>query len=132
MDEKKVIYIADDDFSIREPLQTFLEDAGFVVRVFETGDALLTEFSKNPSDLVISDVMMPGSSGFIVCKEIRRFSHVPIIMFTSRDSDLDYQTALDLGSDDLFVKPANPMNIVSCVKAIFRRIEFERKKYKGH
>jgi len=75
---------------------------------------------------VVLDVMMPGSSGFTICKKLREISHVPIIMLTARDSDLDYQTAMDLGSDDFFTKPASPMSIVMRVKAIFRRIEYER------
>ncbi|MCL2198730.1 MAG: response regulator [Defluviitaleaceae bacterium] len=124
--EKKLIYIADDDYSIREALKTFLENSGYDVLIFETGDLLLTAFENKPSHLVILDVMMPGSSGFTICKEIRRFSHVPIIMLTARDSDLDYQTAMDLGSDDFFTKPVSLMSVVSRVKAIFRRIEFER------
>ncbi|MDR0271780.1 MAG: response regulator [Clostridiales bacterium] len=127
--EGKLIYIADDDYSIREALKTFLENAGFTVIIFETGDLLLTAFENRPADLVILDVMMPGSSGFTICMELRKFSYVPIIMLTARDSDLDYQTAMDLGSDDFFTKPASPMSIVARVKAIFRRIEFERLKY---
>jgi DNA-binding response OmpR family regulator len=126
MEQKKLIYIADDDYSIREALKTFLENADFEVLTFETGDLLLTAFENKPADLVVLDVMMPGSSGFAVCKELREFSHVPIIMLTARDSDLDYQTAMDLGSDDFFTKPASPMTIVSRVRAIFRRIKFER------
>jgi len=126
MDEKKLIYVADDDYSIREALKAFLENAGYEVIIFETGDLLLTAFENKPANLVILDVMMPGSSGFTICKELRQFSHVPIIMLTARDSDLDYQTAMDLGSDDFFTKPASPMSIVARVKAIFRRIEFER------
>ncbi|MCL1843088.1 MAG: response regulator [Defluviitaleaceae bacterium] len=126
MDERKLIYIADDDFSIREALKAFLENADYDVKAFETGDMLMSEFEKKAADLVILDVMMPGSSGFTICKELRRFSYVPIIMLTARDSDLDYQTAMDLGSDDFFTKPASPMSIVSRVNAIFRRIEYER------
>ena len=123
----KLIYIADDDYSIREALKTFLESADYTVKAFENGDSLLAEFDRKPSDMVILDVMMPGKlNGFGVLKEIRAKSIVPIIMLTARDSDLDYQTGLDLGSDDFFTKPASPMNIVMRVKAIFRRIEYER------
>ena len=124
--DRKLIYIADDDYSIREALKTFLENADYEVQAFETGDLLMTAFENKPPDMVVLDVMMPGSSGFAICKEIREYSHVPIIMLTARDSDLDYQTAMDLGSDDFFTKPASPMSIVSRVKAIFRRIEYER------
>ncbi|MCL2215516.1 MAG: response regulator [Defluviitaleaceae bacterium] len=126
MDIPKLIYIADDDYSIREALKTFLENGGYEVHAFEDGDSLLEAFFEKPSNLVVLDVMMPGSSGFKICEELRKVSHVPIIMLSARDSDLDYQTAMDLGSDDFFTKPTSPMSIVSRVKAIFRRVEFER------
>ncbi|MCL2356547.1 MAG: response regulator [Defluviitaleaceae bacterium] len=127
MDEKKLIYVADDDPAIREALKMFLESmGGYEVIIFEDGDLLLAEFKSRPSDLVILDVMMPGSSGFVICQELRTFSHVPVIMLTARDSDLDYQTAMDLGSDDFFTKPTSPLNVVSRVNAIFRRIKYER------
>jgi len=124
--EPKLIYIADDEDTIREALRTFIESAGYGVRAFENGDLLLVAFKETPADLVILDVNMPGSNGFTMLREIRKISHVPIIMLTARDSDLDYQTALDLGSDDFFTKPTSPMSIVMRVKAIFRRIEYER------
>lgn len=127
--EKKKIYIADDEMNIRMAIKAFLENAGFLVEDFENGDLLLEAFSKNEADLVILDVMMPGSNGFVICKELRKISYVPIIMLTARDSDLDYVTGLDLGSDDYLTKPFSPMALVMRVKAIFRRLDFERKSY---
>lgn len=125
MEPKKSIYIADDEQNIREAIKTFLESDGYTVSAFGTGDLLLECFLKTPSDLVILDVMMPGSSGFTICSEIRKVSTVPIIMLTARDSDLDYATGLSLGSDDYFTKPFSAMSLVMRVKAIFRRIEFD-------
>ncbi|MCL2204034.1 MAG: response regulator [Defluviitaleaceae bacterium] len=122
----KCIYIADDDTYIREALKTFLESAGYQVEAFETGDLLFAAFREKPSDLVVLDVMMPGSNGFTICKELRKVSFVPIFMLTARDSDLDYQTGLDLGADDFFTKPVSPMTFVMRVKALFRRIAYER------
>jgi len=126
MSEAKKIYIADDETTIRLAIKTFLENAGYTVADFETGDLLLAAFAESPADLVVLDVMMPGSNGFVVCKELRKTSHVPIIMLTARDSDLDYATGLDLGSDDYLVKPFSPMALTMRIKAIFRRMEFER------
>ena len=125
----KKIYIADDETNIRLGIKTFLENAGYEVYDFETGDALLAAFIENPADLIVLDVMMPGSNGFVICKELRKASHVPIIMLTARDSDLDYATGLDLGSDDYLVKPFSPMALTMRIKAIFRRIEFERQSH---
>ncbi|MCL2364263.1 MAG: response regulator [Defluviitaleaceae bacterium] len=122
----KLIYIADDDNYIRDALKVFLENAGYQVEAFENGDALLTAFAERAADLVVLDVMMPGSNGFTVCRELRRVSYVPIFMLTARDSDLDCQTGLDLGADDFFTKPVSPMTFVMRVKALFRRIAYER------
>jgi len=124
--DKKLIYIADDEYSIREALKAFLESADFDVVPFETGDDLYTAFQEKPADLVILDVMMPGSSGFIICKALREQSDIPIITLTARDSDLDYKIAMDYGSTDYFTKPESPMNIVSRVKSIFRHMEYQR------
>jgi diguanylate cyclase (GGDEF)-like protein len=125
----KKIYIADDEANIRIAIKTFLENAGYAVTDFENGDLLLAAFNEREADLVILDVMMPGSNGFVICKELRKISRVPIFMLTARDSDLDYATGLDIGSDDYLTKPFSPMALVMRVKAIFRRLEFERKSY---
>lgn len=127
MDKLKKIYIADDEENIRLGIKAFLEGNGYLVLDFENGDLLFEEYSKNPSDLIVLDVMMPGSNGFVICKKIREKSTVPIIMLTARDSDLDYATGLDLGSDDYLTKPFSPMALTMKIKAIFRRIEFEKR-----
>ena len=131
MEEQKLIYIADDDVSICDVVKAFLEKAGHRVICFESGDLLLSAFESNPSDFVILDVMMPGTSGFAICRELRKISYVPIIVLTARDGEMDYQTAMDLGSDDFFTKPVSPLSIVSRVNAIFRRIEYERIKHEN-
>lgn len=127
---QKTIYIADDERDIREAIKTFLENAGYIVCAFEDGDSLLAAFREKPADLVILDVMMPGSNGFTCCKALREISYVPIFMLTARDSDLDYQTGLDIGCDDFFTKPISPMTLVMRTKALFRRIAYEREALK--
>jgi DNA-binding response OmpR family regulator len=127
----KMIYIADDETNIREAIKKFLESEGYAVTAFENGDLLLAAVNETPADLIILDVMMPGTNGFVICKELRKLSHVPIIMLTARDSDLDYMTGLDLGSDDYFTKPFSPMDLVLRVRAIFRRMEYDRQLYQG-
>jgi len=122
----KRIYIADDETNIRNVIKAFLESAGFGVEDFENGDLLMAAFAQNPADLVILDVMMPGSNGFVVCRELRKISCVPVIMLTARDSDLDYATGLELGSDDYLTKPFSPMALVMRVNALFRRMEYDR------
>jgi len=123
---QKLIYVADDDANIRSLIREFLVKDGHAVEVFPTGDGLLAEFNKRPCDLVILDVMMPGSDGFAVCAALRRMSAVPIIMLTARDAEADYVAGITLGSDDYFTKPVSPMMLVMRVRAIFRRIEMEK------
>lgn len=123
---QKNIYIADDEQNIRDAIKSFLENGGYCVTAFENGDALLAAFQEQPCDLVILDVMMPGSNGFTICLKLREISTVPIIMLTARDSDVDYATGINLGSDDYFTKPFSALSLVMRVKAIFRRIEFDK------
>lgn len=124
----KLIYIADDEANIRRLVKMFLENEGYEVKDFENGNLLLSEFENKECDLAILDIMMPGDDGFEICTQLRKKSTVPIIMLTARDSDIDYITGLTLGSDDYFTKPFSPMALVMRVKAIFRRIDFEKNK----
>ena len=130
MEEKrKRIYVADDDDNIRQVVKTFLCSDGYAVEDFPTGDLLLERFYREPCDLVILDVMMPGRDGFAVCTELRKLSTVPIIMLTARDSENDFAMGLGLGSDDYITKPFSAMALLMRVRAIFRRIDFESQKH---
>lgn len=122
----KLIYVADDEANIRMLVKRFLESADYVVKEFETGDLLYNEFMVNPCDLVILDIMMPGSNGYEICTKLREISIVPIIMLTARDTEADYYKGITSGGDDYFTKPFSPMSLVMRVKAIFRRIELEK------
>ena len=126
--DAKRIYIADDEDNIRQVVRTFLTSDGYQVEDFPTGDLLLERFRQEPCDLVILDVMMPGSDGFAVCTALRGISTVPIIMLTARDSENDYAMGLGLGSDDYITKPFSAMALLMRVRAIFRRIDFESQK----
>ncbi len=127
--ETKTIYIADDDDNIRQIVRTFLASDGYAIEDFPTGDLLLERFREKPCDLVILDVMMPGSDGFAICSEIRGISTVPIIMLTARDGENDYAMGLGLGGDDYITKPFSAMALLMRVRAIFRRIDFESRKH---
>lgn len=120
------IYLADDEKNIRDVVASFLESEGYRVLSFADGEGLLEAFTAKPADLVILDIMMPGLDGFEVCKRLRKFSTVPVIMPTARDSDLDYATGINLGSDDYFTKPFSAMALVMRVKAILRRVAYEK------
>ena len=120
-----LIYIAEDDKNIRNLIDSFLKKEGYDVSAFETGDELYEKFQQQPADLVILDVMMPGSSGFIICTKLREISTAPIIMLTARDTEEDYISGISLGSDAYFTKPFSPIKLVMQVKAMLRRIEMD-------
>lgn len=121
----KRIYLADDDKDIREIIKTFLLSDGYEVECFETGDDLYSRFIQQECDLIILDIMMPGTNGLDICKKIRIDSSVPIILLTAKDTDADYITGITYGSDDYIVKPFRPTLLMARIKALFRRIELE-------
>ncbi len=122
------IYLADDEKSIRELLHSFLASDGYTVRSFESGDALLEAFRQEPAELVILDIMMPGTDGLDVCRELRSVSDIPIILLTAKDSELDYVMGISQGSDDYLTKPFRPTILLMKVKALLRRVEMDRGK----
>ena len=122
------IYLADDEKSIRELLHSFLASDGYTVRSFESGDALLEAFHREPAELVILDIMMPGTDGLTVCRELRSVSDIPIILLTAKDSELDYVMGISQGSDDYLTKPFRPTILLMKVKALLRRVEMDRGK----
>lgn len=122
-----MIYLAEDETAIRETIISFLSSEGYQVIGFENGDALYDQFIKQSCDLVILDVNMPGNNGFEITKKIRQNSIVPILLLTARDSDLDYATGINLGSDDYFTKPFSAIALVMRVKALLRRVEMDLK-----
>lgn len=124
MNEK--IYMAEDEEKIRETVKAFLDSEGYEVSAFPNGDLLFEKFLESPCDLVILDVLMPGSTGFQITKKIREISTVPIIILTARDSDIDYATGINLGSDDYFTKPFSAISLVMRVKAMLRRVKLDR------
>ena len=121
----KLIYAADDEENIREILKSFLIDSGFEVEVFATGDALYEAFLKKPCDLAVLDIMMPGTDGLTICKNLRAISKVPIIILTAKDSEMDYVAGMTYGGDYYLMKPFRPSMLVMRIKALFRRIEME-------
>lgn len=132
MNETICIYAADDDPNILNLIKLFLENEGYHLKTFPTGDELFQAFQQKPCDLVILDIMMPGTDGITICHHIRQISKVPIIMLTAKDTDADYITGITAGSDDYFVKPFKPTVFTVRVKALLRRIEMEREKNTHH
>lgn len=120
------IYYAEDEQELREIVAAFLQNDGHTVTTFATGDLLLAAFRQKPCDLVILDIMMPGTDGIGILTALRTISTVPVILLTAKDSDSDYYSGLALGSDDYITKPFKPMLLAAKVQALLRRVQFEK------
>ena len=119
------IYIADDEKNIRDLITKFLECDGYSVTAFETGDELMEEFLKKPCELVILDIMMPGTDGLTICRQLRTITDVPIIMLTAKDSEYDYVRGITLGGDDYLTKPFSVAELLARVRVALRRVAFD-------
>lgn len=115
------ILIVEDEASFSDPLSWLLEREGHEVVVREDGRSGLEEFTRNPADLVLLDVMLPGMSGVEVCRELRRESSVPIIMLTAKDSEVDKVVGLEIGADDYVTKPYSARELLARINAVLRR-----------
>ena len=127
----KTIYIADDERITREILISSLSDSGFSVQAFDSGDELYNHFLSCPCDMIILDVLMSGTDGFVVCSWLRDKSSVPIIILSSKNDEIDRITGLRLGCDDYIIKPFSPLELVARVNALFRRIDLDRRELKN-
>jgi DNA-binding response OmpR family regulator len=117
------ILVVDDDEKLNQLLKRFLKDYGFDVYSAVDPDEGLKKVRTVLPDLVILDVMLPGMTGFDVCKRIREFSSVPIIMLTARGDVMDKVVGLELGADDYLPKPFEPRELVARVQAVLRRVQ---------
>lgn len=116
------ILIVEDEPSIADTLLFVLQGEGFSV-TWKTlaGDALKL-LQTTPIDLVIMDVGLPDITGFEACKQLRKFSNVPVIFLTARGDELDRVVGLEIGADDYVVKPFSPREVAARVKAILKRV----------
>jgi two-component system response regulator RegX3 len=115
------VLVVEDEESFSDALSYMLRKEGFEVAVSATGTGALTEFERNGADIVLLDLMLPEMSGTEVCRQLRQKSHVPIIMVTARDSEIDKVVGLEIGADDYITKPYSPRELVARVRAVLRR-----------
>jgi two-component system, OmpR family, response regulator BaeR len=116
------VLIIEDEEKIATLLRDYLERSGFRASLIDRGDGAVPFIKHNTVDLILLDIMLPGMDGLEVCREIRKFSSVPIIMITARVEEVDRLLGLEFGADDYICKPFSPREVVARVKAVLRRI----------
>lgn len=117
------IMVVDDDKNILELVSIYLEKEGFEVIKETDGETALKDFESKLPNLVILDLMLPGTDGMSFCREARKISNVPIIMLTAKGETQDKVAGLETGADDYIVKPFEPKELIARVKAVLRRYE---------
>ncbi len=119
----KRVLVIDDDERIRDLLAEYLDARGLSVETAADGEEGLARLRGSGFYLVVLDVMMPGPDGFEVCRRLRAFSDLPVIMLTARGDDFDRIVGLELGADDYVAKPFNPRELLARINAVLRRTE---------
>jgi two-component system OmpR family response regulator len=117
------VLIVEDDPALRTLLMRLLREEGFQPLSAAHGGEMARVLETNTVDIILLDVMMPGSNGFQLCRSLRKESDVPIVMLSARDDESDRLIGLELGADDYITKPFSPRELVARVRAVLRRSE---------
>jgi DNA-binding response OmpR family regulator len=115
------ILLVEDDLRLAELVSRYLETSGFRVATATRGDEVVGKVERDPPDLVILDLGLPGEDGFSICRQLRSHYSNPILILTARDSDIDQVLGLELGADDYVVKPVEPRVLLARIAALLRR-----------
>jgi two-component system response regulator BaeR len=118
------ILIVEDESKLAGVLADYLGQAGYVSHWLANGIEVAPWIRENKPDMLLLDLMLPGRDGMELCRDIRKFSTVPIIMMTARVEEIDRLLGLELGADDYICKPYSPREVLARIKAIFRRIDY--------
>ncbi len=122
------ILIVEDEEKIAALLFDYLEESGYKASIINQGDMVIPHVKKDPPAMILLDIMLPGMDGMDICKEVRKFSNIPIIMITARIEEVDRLIGLGLGADDYICKPFSPREMVARVKAVLRRVHTDPNK----
>lgn len=118
----KTILVVEDEASIAEVVSLYLKRADYNVQIASNGKQAMNILERQPPDFVILDLMLPEVDGLSLIRWLRERSNVPVIMLTARREEIDRIAGLEMGADDYVVKPFSPQELVSRVRAVFRRL----------
>ena len=121
--KQKNILVVDDEESIVEVIKAYLEKDGYKVYIAHDGRSALDIAKSERLDFIVLDLMLPDIMGEEICKEIRSYSDVPILMLTAKVNEGDRINGLDSGADDYLIKPFSPKELLARIRAIFRRTD---------
>ena len=122
-EQPRRILIVEDEPKLAALLSDYLKAASFETQIIDDGREVVPAVKKEPPDLVLLDLMLPGRDGLDVCRELRTFTQVPIVMVTARVEEIDRLLGLEIGADDYICKPFSPREVVARVRAILRRVQ---------
>jgi DNA-binding response OmpR family regulator len=117
------ILLVEDDRRLADLTARYFEQNGFSVSVETRGDRAVARFNSEQPRIVLLDIMLPGTDGLSVCRELRQIFDGPILIFTARGSDIDQVIGLEAGADDYVSKPAEPMVLLARTRALLRRAD---------
>lgn len=117
------ILLVEDDRRLADLTAEYFRQNGLTVAVESRGDRALARFRTEQPRIVLLDLMLPGTDGLTICRELREIFNGPILIFTARDSDIDQVIGLEAGADDYVAKPVDPMVLLARIRALLRRIE---------
>ncbi|MBK4784700.1 MAG: two-component system response regulator BaeR [Pantoea sp. Pent] len=118
-----LILVVEDEPKLAQLMIDYLQASNYRTHHLADGNAVLSYVQQTPPDLMLLDLMLPGRDGLTLCREIRRFSELPIIMVTARTEEIDRLLGLEIGADDYICKPFSPREVVARVKTILRRVK---------
>ena len=119
---RKEVIIVEDEPNIAQLLKDYLENDGFEVTLFEDGLGVVEKVRSDPPVFLILDLMLPEKDGLTICREVRQFSDLPIMIATAKIEEIDRILGVEVGADDYVCKPFSPREVVTRVHTILRRI----------
>ncbi|MCH9695404.1 MAG: response regulator [Gammaproteobacteria bacterium] len=122
MSEPRILIVEDEE-KIAALLSDYLHQSGYATHWIADGDKVVSWVRENAPDLLLLDIMLPGKDGLSICREIRAFADIPVIICTARVEEIDRLLGLELGADDYICKPFSAREVVARVNAVLRRIK---------